>query len=385
MIVGSGPAGAATALTLVAASPAGASDVLVLEKAAHPRPKTCAGGLIPKTLALLDQLGVPLDVPNVRVDRARVFVPGATVEIDAADVCRVIRRDAFDAALARAARRRDVEVRERVRVVDLRHEGRGVRVVTNRGEILARVVVGADGSGSLVRRRLVTPTTAVGRAVMADVPVGGGSWDGHASARYEFDFRSCPRGLRGYGWAFPCLVDGVPHANVGAYTLPPGGAALLRMELSRQAERVGPLPPAWKAFPLNPYVPGAPLAAPHVLLVGDAAGVDPLLGEGISFAIEYGMLAAQAIERARRTRRWDFADYERAVHDGPIGRRLARLAGAARRFYGPFGSLWFRLARLSPHAQRIALDWYNGAHGWDGRTRWDAVRALVSGAELGSP
>ena len=47
IIVGAGPAGTATALALHRLDPMLARDVLVLEKARHPRPKVCAGGLIP--------------------------------------------------------------------------------------------------------------------------------------------------------------------------------------------------------------------------------------------------------------------------------------------------------------------------------------------------
>ena len=47
VIVGSGSAGAATALGLVARAPALAARSVMLEKARHPRDKTCAGGVIP--------------------------------------------------------------------------------------------------------------------------------------------------------------------------------------------------------------------------------------------------------------------------------------------------------------------------------------------------
>ncbi len=119
------------------------------------------------------------------------------------------------------------------------------------------------------------------------------------------------------------------------------------------------------------------MAAPHALLVGDAAGVDPLMGEGISFALEYGMLAADHVVAAHARRAFAFDAYEAAVHRGPIGHKLARLVQGAARFYGPRGDLWFRLARLSTRAQRIGLAWYNGVDGWDRRNRWDALRALA--------
>jgi flavin-dependent dehydrogenase len=39
-----------------------------------------------------------------------------------------------------------------------------------------------------------------------------------------------------------------------------------------------------------------------LLLVGDAAGIDPLLGEGISPALAFGRVAADAIEAASAPR-----------------------------------------------------------------------------------
>ena len=57
---------------------------------------------------------------------------------------------------------------------------------------------------------------------------------------------------------------------------------------------VGARATRWQAFPIRTFVPGAPIAAPHALLVGDAAGCDPLMGEGISYALEYGIMAAYA-------------------------------------------------------------------------------------------
>src|SRR5207253_9543194 len=91
------------------------------------------------------------------------------------------------------------ELRGGERVVDAAGDGAGVRVETDRRAYWAPVVVGADGSGSVVRRTLVSGGEgAVARAVMCDVPVAETRWDGHAARRYEFDFTSCATGLRGY-------------------------------------------------------------------------------------------------------------------------------------------------------------------------------------------
>jgi len=379
IIVGSGPAGAATALRLAARAPDLAARTVLLDKAHHPRDKTCAGGLIPRALRLAGELGVPITVPHVRVDDAGVAVPGRrAVAVAGRDLCRVVRRRELDAALAWAARERGVELREGERVVDLARDGAGVRVETDRRAYWAPVVVGADGSGSVVRRALVGDGAgAVARAVMCDVPLAETRWDGHAARRYEFDFTSCAAGLRGYRWAFPCVIDGVPHTNVGVYALPPIDGARLRAELAAELARIGARPRAWKAFPVRTYVPGTRVAAPRALLAGDAAGCDALMGEGISFALEYGMLAADAIVTARASGDWSFRRYARAVERGPLGRKLRRLHLGTRLFYGPRQRFWFRLAAASSRAQAVGLAWYNGADGWDRGGALAALAALV--------
>jgi len=379
IIVGSGPAGASTALALAAADPALAAGTVLLEKARHPRDKTCAGGVIPKAIRLLEELGVPLDVPHARVDAAAVGIPDGAVTVAGNDLCRVVRRREFDAALAWKARDRGVELREEERVIGIARDGDGVRVETDRATYWAPVVVGADGSGSVVRRALVGDGHApVARAVMCDVPVAETAWDGHAAHRYEFDFTACTAGVRGYRWSFPCVIDGVPHANVGVYALPPVEGARLQTELMAELVRIGARPGrGWKAFPIRTYGLGTTVAAPHALLVGDAAGADALMGEGISFALEYGVLAAEAILAARRTRDVSFARYARAVDAGAIGRKLRRLELAARLFYGKRSRFWFRVAATSRRAQRIGLAWYNGVDGWDRRGALAAVAALV--------
>jgi flavin-dependent dehydrogenase len=209
--------------------------------------------------------------------------------------------------------------------------------------------------------------------VMCDVPVAGTGWDGHGARRYDFDFRPVMRGVRGYGWAFPCWIDGVAHVNVGVYALPPVSGESVQRELARVLDDVGARPTRWQAFPIRTFVPGAPVASLQTLLVGDAAGCDPLMGEGISYALEYGMMAADAIAGGGDVA----ASYARTVAVSPTARKLRRLDWGARRFYGRHGAWWFRLARLSRRAQAIGLAWYNGVDHWDERSGWAALRALV--------
>jgi flavin-dependent dehydrogenase len=386
IIVGGGPAGAATALHLARRDPALARRTLVLEKARHPRRKVCAGGLIPHTLACLEELKIGLAVPHVAVDRARVDVPGRRVEVDGRRFCVVVRRAEFDAALLAETRARGVEVREDERVRALVPVADGIVVVTDAGERHAELVVGADGSGSLVRRALVGAEDrhAIGRAVMADVPIAGPCrWDGHARARYDFDFRAVPRGLRGYGWAFPCVIAGRPHVNVGVYTRHAGAGPDLRALLRALEAELGGPGTRHQAAPIRCWS-RAPFTAPRTVLVGDAAGAEPLMGEGISFAFEYGRWAAAELAAAAAGGALDWRAAEARFRRSWVGRKLRRLDQAATMFYGPGAHLWLALAARWQGAQRIGLCWYNGVDGWDRRSGWAALRAAIAGSAVAS-
>jgi flavin-dependent dehydrogenase len=382
IIIGAGPAGTASALFLQRHDPQLAADALVLEKAQHPRPKVCAGGLIPHTLQCLHELNVPLAVPNVAVHAARADIPGRSIVHHDGELCRVVRRDAFDALLAAACRQRGVEVRETDKVIDLRREAGGVRVETERASYHARVVIGADGSGSIVRRRLVAGgRDCVGKAVMADVPIAAVDWSGFRESRYDFSFVPVPDGLRGYLWAFPCLIADTPHVNVGVYSVEAQGTGALLLRLLRAQLNAMDAPPVpVQSFPIRWYGRGARISAPDVLLAGDAAGVDPLMGEGISFAFEYGRRAAAAVVRANSSGDFAFMDYHREVASSWMGTKLRRLGVAARLFYGPAWRVCFRLATYSPRAQAMAVRWYNGVDGMDQRSVWDLLRAWARGA-----
>jgi geranylgeranyl reductase family protein len=382
VIVGAGPAGTATALYLHRLDPGLAARAVVLDKARHPRPKVCAGGLIPAAIQCLKDLDLELSVPHVAVQRARVATPSRTVSEDVDDMCFVVRRNEFDASLADACKERGIEVREDEPVLDLNREDGGVRVTTSRGEYRARMVVGADGSGSVVRRRLLGPDkTQIARAVMCDVPLDATSWEGFAARLYEFDFRPLRRGLRGYRWAFPCWIDGRPHVNVGAYTLTPEGKRTNDALTDYLAEMTSARPHR-SAFPIRWYRSGTRIAAPHVLLAGDAAGVDPLMGEGISLAMEYGSFAAGAIRHAVQSGDFSGASYQRAVESSWLGRKLSRLHLATRLFYGPTWRFWFALAEHSSRLRGIGLRWYNGIDEWDRRSGWEAVRSVLGGGAV---
>lgn len=382
LIVGGGPAGCATALFLERLAPGIAAQTLILEKQRHPRHKVCAGGLIPHTLGCLAELGIELRVPHVRVHCAAVKVPDRELHYLGRDLCTIVRRDEFDALLVEEARRRGVAIRENEKVVDVRRDSGAIRVVTEKNEYRARAVVGADGSGSVVRRCLFAPgRESLGRAVMCDLPTAEIDWPDLNEESFVFDFEAVADGLKGYLWEFPCWIGGKSHVNLGAYALDRGrsGVDLSRLVRDR-ARRLGVSAPRLEAFPIRWYDPRLPIATERVLLVGDAAGCDPLLGEGISYAFEYARFAADEIQRSFARNDFGFARYSKTVDRSWMGRKLHRLGLAARCFYGPSWRLAFALGARSPRLQEAGVRWYNGVDGWDRLSGWTIAARLFSRA-----
>ncbi len=377
LIAGAGPAGLATALHLLRAHPELKGRVVAIEKARHPRPKTCAGGLIPKTMLALRELGLELEVPSIEVMRGTARTEIGEVEMFRGDpLCTVIRRDQFDARLARAAKDAGLEIIDQCRISDVAQSNGTVRVRTERSTFETPVLVGADGSGSRVRASVFgNGKQNIGRALMLDLPVDPERTREFVEQRYVFDFKCVPAGISGYAWSFPCLIDNRPHLNVGIYDQhPPHVGSAEKSPLPDRLREAFPdlqldgfehRAMNFKAFPIRWFNPRDRFVKDRVMLAGDAAGVDPLMGEGISCAFEHGKIAARYIGELLAGDRKALTNYDAELHKGAVGKKLRKLAFAARHFYGPRHRMYFKLASASAKAQAVGVDWYNGAADFD--------------------
>jgi menaquinone-9 beta-reductase len=334
IIVGAGPAGISTALHLAKIAPDLVARTLILEKAQHPRHKLCGGGLLPDAEFILRQLGLDSqEVPHVDVDWAQFDYAGQgfrmRAEKKSAYAFRTIRRHEFDAWLAGKARARGFQMRENTAVKSVSVSGAEAWLETDQGGYRAAVVVGADGSKSVVRR-FVIPQEATHTARLLEVvtePRPEQSF--HVQANSYFDYMYLPLGIQGYSWDFPALEAGRPVRVRGIYdsnVRPVKADISLQAALADEFERHGYRLEQYKleGHPLRWFEPRSAFSAPHVLLAGDAAGADALFGEGISIALGYGGLAAEAIRDAFTREDFSFKGYKKAILRSELGKALQR-------------------------------------------------------------
>lgn len=343
IIIGSGPAGVSTALHLAALAPELVSRTVILEKAHHPRPKLCGGGILPDAEVVLRHLGLDItEIPHVDVDWARFDYNGRGMKMRAEKngsiAFRTIRRHEFDAWLASKARERGFVIHENTSAKSISTNGAEVVVTTDRGEYHAEVVVGADGSKSIVRRAII-PREDVHVARLLEIvtkPQPERSF--HLQADSYFDFLYVPKGIQGYTWDFPALDNGQPVRVRGIYDSnvhPLRGDISLQDALADEFKHHGYDIKDYKleGHPLRWFEPKSVFSAAHILLAGDAAGSDALFGEGISLALGYGSLAAQTIKDAYTRNDFSFRGYKKAILHSEMGKALWRRTWWARFFY----------------------------------------------------
>ncbi|HET7735656.1 MAG TPA: geranylgeranyl reductase family protein [Nocardioidaceae bacterium] len=367
IVVGAGPAGAATAYWLATAG----VDVLLLEKASFPRDKICGDGLTPRAVKQLVAMGFDLEQPGWQKNRGlRIKGAGHTIELPWPDLTdyppfgMVRARMDFDEILARHAQKAGARLLERTAVTAPVYDARGhvvgvtAKQVDERGrktgeeiEFRAPIVVAADGVSARMamalglERRENRPMAVACRAYyktpMHDDPFMESwleLWDGKPG---ESNL------LPGYGWIFPC-GDGTANLGLGILN---SSAAFQNIDYKDSMRR-------WLANTdpelgfTDENLVGGPIRSaalpmgfnrkPHytrgVLLVGDAGGmVNPFNGEGIDYALEAGHMAAetaiQALARnAGPAREKVLQGYARALdaeYGGyfTLGRGFAKLVG----------------------------------------------------------
>lgn len=355
IIAGAGPGGASLAVRL--AQRGLAASTLLLDRSRFPREKPCGGGLTGHAWEAMTALGLALRVPYAPAPSARVRFGAFERTVALPRPVNVVRREEFDESLVAQARERGVEVREGQGLESFVVEDGGVTVMAGGERLRARVLVGADGAGSMVRKRLRPRDPTPIRLFRGEIPAPAG-WP---MDEMLYDFSLMKEGMRGYLWVFP--VPG-GRLNVGLMHYPStkiGGAALtdmLRTGLSRYGLDLGA--DVARGWPAWGYRPSAPVAAPHLLTLGDAAGIDALTGEGIAVAMEHALVAGDTIADGLARGDLRFTGYRRALRRATVGRELNLDRWLARLLYGKERwRSWLSLVLFDPevlelYAARVA-------------------------------
>jgi geranylgeranyl reductase family protein len=289
----------------------------MVDRAVFPRDKVCGDGLTPRAVKSLLEMGVDLRQPAfVPVAGARLYgMRGRPVDL----------RWRRPPGVAAVARRLELD-----RLLVAQAEGSGVRVL--QGVVAQEPLVGDDGVGGAVVRMPDGATKAIQarHTVAADgaasrfglragirrvqaAPVAAAARGYFRSPHSReslfealFTLRRNGRALPGYGWIFPAGGD---ELNVGVFLIRAPGREPVSAAGALH-DFVRSLPPRWeiewselqgdvRSAPIPMGLNRSPVSLPGLLVVGDAVGmVNPFTGEGISYALESGQMAAEAIATA---------------------------------------------------------------------------------------
>jgi 2-polyprenyl-6-methoxyphenol hydroxylase-like FAD-dependent oxidoreductase len=338
VVAGGGPAGSATALLLARAG----VRVHVVERARFPRRKVCGEYLNAGAVDALARLGV---LDGVRAAGSplrgvRLVAAGApAAELPFPRPAIACAREVLDALLLDAAVAAGATV-ERARVEDLVLDGdgrcAGLRVRAEDGALedrRARVVVGADGIGSVVARKLalVTPVRRGARYAVGGHYTGFGALDEHVEMYVGGGAYFALNPLDGERTNVMVVVprerlaqwSSDVDAGVGGAAAALGRGVRSFAGAARDGARVSIGPLAHDVR--RPFAPGA-------ILVGDAAGfLDPFTGQGVFLALTGAERAAEAVLAALRERAREagaFGAYGRQRAADMLWRR--RLCGAVK-------------------------------------------------------
>jgi flavin-dependent dehydrogenase len=107
---------------------------------------------------------------------------------------------------------------------------------------------------------------------------------------------------------------------------------IFRCEL--QSRNIHRGPKTWSSHPIPCYSDDDILSQPNVILVGDAAGVEPAFGGGIHLSLSYGEIAAGAIIDAFQRDDFSFRDYKERVQSHSVGGFIGKCTHLALEMYG---------------------------------------------------
>lgn len=362
VIIGAGPAGSVAALRLKALPGGAARRVLLVDREDFPRGKVCGCCLNGAAVGALDAVGLghlPSALGGVRLDRWQAQIAGKQITASLPTGW-ALSREAFDGALVAHARDAGVEVRtgvvarvretssERV-LIELKDVSGKTKVARAATLVVASGLAGGGLDHVLPWRQLPTGPIGLGTTIEASHPA-------YSSGTV---YMACD--ATGYA-GLVRLEDG--RLDIAAAVYDPAGDARRQRTGARVAAilRSAGMPPVagletarWQGTPRLHRQRQA--GQGRVIAVGDAAGyVEPFTGEGMAWAMQTGVIAAETIERMNSGCEVEFgAAYCRAYRRFSSRRRLpCRVVTAALR-RGETRRMLFGALSMAPWLARPAI------------------------------
>lgn len=311
IVVGGGPAGCTFIKTLIQKDKN--KKILLVEKYRFPRDKICGDALTHHALPLLNEIFPEYknNLPTKSTSRTfTICYPNGKVKSATNKNIGVIPRKFLDNILFDYIKHESVDILQDTSVRELIFEddrvcGVRLNIEGNQKEIRTPLVVGADGSNSIIRRQT-------------------GSLKGDhkitSVRQYVKGIPECEDGLifiidkesKGYFWIFPFMKDNTRWANIGfgcdnndMTNIRTGYERLIKTDTVKkylgEAQFIDKLQGAPLNMTLTKYFKFILSRAPYgkgYLLLGDAAGyIHPFTGEGISMALFSGKCSAELLAK----------------------------------------------------------------------------------------
>jgi len=339
MIVGGGPAGISTLLHLHKFTPELATRTILIEKEIYPRDKLCGGAVSGWSEIIFKNLGVNIDVPSVWIDNVEFRYGDNISSIHKPKFFRVVQRREFDHELANISIKRSLKLQEGEEFLNFVRSKDDLEVVTNRHRYKIKVLIGADGTLSNVQKKMSLPNKPRLMSTLEIFEPVNRKYDPEFDEKkVVFDFSPIKKGLQGYVWHFPCIRNNQSFINHGIcdshfYRNHP--KANMKTIFSNELEKrhIKPNVKSWSGYPIRLLSDDDILSQPNILLAGDAAGIEPILGGGIHLALSYGELASSTIINAFKLNDFTFKDYKDRLNNHIIGKYIKKMNYFATNMY----------------------------------------------------
>jgi flavin-dependent dehydrogenase len=339
MIVGGGPAGISTWLHLQKYAPKLAVKTILIEKAKYPRDKLCGGGIGAWSPYVLKHLGISLDLPCVFVSDIDFIFHKEVFTLHQPNSFMMVQRTDFDHELAKIAVKRGLHLHENEEFLDFTNQNGCVKVKTNKRDYTTKILVGTDGSLSKVRRKMNLPNiNHLAQTLEIFAPSDLRYDQEYDKRKITVDMTPQAKGLQGYIWHVPCIKENKPYIGHGlvdfrVYQEKPKANLKEIFSDELQQRNIILEQKLWRSHPIRWPQKDDVISKPHVILAGDAVGIEPAFGGGIHFALSYGDLAAQTIINAITQKDYSFTDYNQRMQSHLVGKFIAKCTYVASQLY----------------------------------------------------